>query len=65
MKALTQHQLWNKDDIVIDIQAELVQHLTDVNQAPKDDASLKAEFKAQVCSYFVNDFLLHLTGADS
>ncbi len=60
---MTQHQSWNKDDIVIDVQAELVQCLNDANQVPEFDASLRAEFKAQVCSYFVNDYLAELINA--
>lgn len=60
---MTQHQSWNKGEIVIDTQAELVQHLTDANRVPEFDASLRAEFKAQVCSYFVNDYLAELINA--
>ena len=37
--------------------------LTMANQVPEFDASLRAEFKAQVCSYFVNDYLAELINA--
>lgn len=50
-------QPWMSNVTVIDVAAERLVHLCDNGLVPNDDDLLACEFKAQVCGYFVNDFI--------
>lgn len=56
-------QPWSKGVIVIDPLEECLVYLNDAGLAPVEGAPLMSEFKAQVCCYFVNDYLSELVDA--
>jgi hypothetical protein len=52
---------WKPNSVVINPQEERLVYLCDNDEPPSLDDSLMSEFKAQVCSVVVNEFIYRLT----